>query len=227
MKKTTITILILFLYSAVFSQERVTKTKRISFSIFSEYRITPVYLEGFSGTMDGGDGLTPVFYAQDEQLSGTAMGFEVGYSFRKINLSLIFSQSFRYDHIYFEQNTFAASGNSAVKSVNDFITDYHFILEKSFRIKNDHILSIRAGYALMNRGTAYALSEQSSEFGGQANYTVSHRDFHVSAFNAGVGYRKNKWNLALGGYFTDKHKYNQPSQLLIPYIKLGYRIFSE
>lgn len=225
MKTITITILALFLFSTVFSQDQETRWEKIKFNVFTEYRITPVYLDGYLGLLTGNDILKPTFYAQDEQLSGTAMGFEVGYWFRKIDMSLIFSQSFRYDHIYFENNMFDVSKNSAIQSVNDFITDYHFIIEKSFRFKNAHTLNFRVGYSYMNRGTAFALTEQTGEFEGQPIYTTSESNFHISAFNTGIGYEKMRWSLTLGSYITDKHKFNQPSPLLIPYIKLGYEIF--
>lgn len=225
MKTITIIILVLFQFSTVFSQEQENKWENIKFDVFTEYRITPVYLDGDLGLLTGNDILKPTFYAQDEQLSGTAMGFEIGYWFQKIDLTLIFSQSFRYDHIYFDNNMFDVSKNSAIQSVNDFITDYHFIIAKSFRFKNAHIFNFRVGYSYMNRGTAFAYTEQTGEFEGQPIYTTSHTDFHISAFNAGVGYKKQRWGLTLGSYITDKHKFNQPSQLLIPYIKLGYEIF--
>lgn len=109
------------------------------------------------------------------------------------------------------------------QSVNDLITDYHLILEKAFRIKRNNSLNVRIGYSLMNNGTNYAYTVQFSEYEGKPLYVTSSSNFNFTAFHFALGYERNRLGLNLGSYITEEHNYNQPSQLLIPYIKLGYR----
>lgn len=223
MKTIIIIILGLIFNFLSYSQETEMKKSNVRFGLFIEQRITPIYLSGYLGLMTEKDILTPVFYSEDEQLSGTATGYEVGYCFKKINFSLIFSQSFRYDHIYFEENLLKVPDIAVFKSVNGIITDYHFVIEKSFRFKKHNNLNIRIGYSLMNRNTNYAYSEQIGEIEGEPLMHVSASAFDFTAFHFALGYEKNRLGLSLGSYITDEHNYNQPSRLLIPYIKLGYR----
>ena len=223
MKKIGISILGLFITLSSFSKSSDSNQEKLRFGIVLEQRITPIYISGFQGLMNEEDFITPIFYAQDEQLSGTAVGYEVSYWFKKINSSLIFSQTFRYDHIYFDTDYLRLIGNVVHQSVNDLITDYHFKIEKHFNLKNNYLLNLGIGYSFMNRGTAYSYTRQSDEYEGQPLFSTTHNDFNFSTFNFELGIEKNKLNFAIGNYISDKHKYNQPSQILIPYVKLGYK----
>ncbi len=224
MKKLQLTLVGIILAFNTFSQSSATEKKRISFGVSLEQRITPVYLSKVHNSLVGENIITPVFYEEDPQLSGTAVSYNISYHFMKINSSLIFSQSFRYDHIYFDTKLLHPNTASVNRSVNDLITDYHFILKKSFNLKNDYALNLCLGYSLMNRGTDYSYTRQAGEYNGEPLYSTTSGDFQFSAFNVALGIEKQKLDFTIGSYITDKNKYNQPSQVLIPYLKLTYNL---
>lgn len=171
MKKLQLILVGIILAFNTFSQNPATEKKRIGFGVSLEQRITPVYLSGVHNYLE--NRITPVFYEEDPQLSGTAVGYNISYHFAKINSSLIFSQSFRYGHIYFDTRLLQPNTASVNRSVNGLITDYHFILKKSFNLKNDYALNLCLGYSLMNRGTDYSYTRQAGEYNGEPFYSTA------------------------------------------------------
>jgi len=157
-------------------------------------------------------------------LSGTAFNYGFNYHFIKINSDLKFEQSFRYDNIFFETNSPSQIHGTIYSPVNGLITDFHFIFEKGFRLKNDVNLKFGCGYSFMNRGTDYSSYQQIGSIGTEPINAIVPRYFSFSAINFSSGVEKEKIFLTLGGYVADKQQTVQSNKPLILYIKLGYKL---
>ncbi len=222
MRKILLSLTLVLLYSNSYSQKVSDDYKNWGFVVSIEQRITPIYL---SGLQPGpAEATVPVFYNEDQQLSGTVLDFGVYYNFERIDLLLKFEQDLRYDQIYFDTGVLGPITNQVNPAVNGLIIDYHFSLEKRFRIKNGIEISIEAGYSFMNHGTDYSYTRQVGESPVGPIYSTTTSSFSFTAFNFSTGMKRDNITWTLGSYISDYHEYNEPSEILIPYVKLGYDI---
>lgn len=204
-----------------FSQNHVTNPYcKIELSFGTEYRLTPLYFKGYDSYIINEKPY--VYCVEDMQISGTSINYGLYRNIGKIKLRLGFGQSFRYDYVFTNTGSLTATPNNINKIEYGLITDYHFLIEKYWLLKNKEI-SIQAGYSLMNRGTQYSYTYLIGDINDPTSMLISVTDdFNFSGFNFGLGFKSNTLKYSLGCYFTDKHKYIQPSQLGIIYIKADY-----
>jgi hypothetical protein len=204
-----------------FSQNQVTNPQnKIELSFGTEYRLTPLYLKGYDSYYFNEE--PTVYCIEDMQISGTSIHYGLHRNLGKIKLRLGFGQSFRYDYIFTNTGILSTIPNNINKIEYGLITDYQFFIEKYWLLK-DKELSLLAGYSLMNRGTQYSYSYLVGDINDPNSMIISvTNDFNFSGFNFGLGFKSNTLKYGLGCYFTDKHKYIQPSQLGIIYFKVDY-----
>lgn len=224
MNKLFFITLLLLLFNLGYSQD---KKSKISLKVGTEYRITPIY-NNVEGVF-----ITPaVNYNLDKQLSGSSFNYSLSYFVTK-SFEIGFSQSFRYDHIYFKSvlSDLAPSTNinsSSGESVNDWITDYHLFIGKYFDISDNKIF-LRLGYSIMNRGTNHTIN---NVFGidNQGNYTylTDQLDFNFFAFNFNGGIAIDRYELGIGAYFISGNSSNFDQKtdgtIILPVFKLSYRL---
>jgi len=218
MQKTILLIVCLFIFFSSFSQENKSK---FLIKIGTEYRITPV-----TSTADNNIPMlvTVPNFNLDKQLSGASINYTFSYVFSS-KFEIGFSQSFRYDHIYFEQSDFQPR-TSFEKSVNGVITDYHFFVGKYFNLLKTELF-LKGGFAFMNRGTNYSrtiLLGVDSQ--GNSHFQTEQLNFNFSAFKVTTGFAFNKYELGLGAYFINSTgaNFENENSIVLPYIKFSYRI---
>jgi len=231
MQKTLLITLSLLFFLNVFSQEKT--TSKFSIKVGIEYRLTPIRsVEEFRFNNPN------INFNLDRQLNGTSINYTLSYRvFKKFEIG--FSQSFRYDHVYFKSSFADLQPNTNVtvaqsESVNSWITDYHFFLGKYFTVSNTDFF-VKAGISLMNNGTNY--TETQSVFIDENTYVLlgSQNDFNFIAQNISAGFVSKKFELGLGAYFVGEfpigashypggYEHKVLKNIILPYLKLSYRI---
>ncbi len=73
-------ILFLFVSSLVYSQQKDSEPKTITFSIGPEFRITPIWINAL---YSGGSERAHVFFSEDAHLSGSVITYSLFYSPKK------------------------------------------------------------------------------------------------------------------------------------------------
>lgn len=193
------------------------------FSLGIEERITPIYP---NGAVPGGFAI-PVYYDEQNQITGSSVNSMLGLRLRRFKLSIEFCHTIRYDHIYYESGfnnlSLQANGFTTSKSVKGFLSDYNFCLRKYFEYRNSNPY-LMIGFALMNVGSEYALTEQLDSVLGLPVYITSSRNFTFTSLDFAIGMIYKKFDVAIKAYYTGETKYNDPSNLIIPAFQLGYFI---
>lgn len=228
MKNKLIILLLLCSFCTSFSQEE--KKSKFNIKIGTEYRLTPIY-PAAKGLLFNQKNIN---YNFDKQLNGTSINYALSYSIFK-NFDIGFSQSFRYDHIYFKSNTnelfpHTNIGSKESESKNGLITDYHFFVTKYFNIGKSESLFFRLGYSLMNRGTNYTISEFAfyDEALKADHYIVLSYDFSFTALKLDLGYVHDRFEFGLGAYMfgstSANFHFEEEHKVIIPFFKFSYRL---
>ncbi len=222
MQKPLLLIICVFFFIQSFSQE---KKAHFSIKIGTEYRITPITksLDNSQPTL-----VTIPNFDLDNQISGVSVNYSLSYVF-KLKFEIGFSQSFRYDHIYFEQSDFVPR-QTFQKSVNGVITDYHFFLGKYFNLFKKEFF-IKGGISLMNRGTNYSRTiplGSGTDPNGQefSRFATDPLNFNFSALNVNTGFTFSKYELGIGAYFINGSSANfeNENSIVLPYFKVSYNL---
>jgi len=216
MQKIISLIILLFIYFSSFSQE---KRSKFLIKLGTEYRLTPI-----RSSMDNNNptSSTIPFFSLDNQLSGASINYTFSYLFSS-KVEIGFSQSFRYDHIYYEQSDLQPR-TAFGKSINGMITNYHFFLGKYFKIVKTEFF-LKGGFSLMNRGTNYSRSEfLGIDSQGISHFVSDELNFNFNAFNVNTGFMFDKYELGLGAYFINSTgaNFENENSIVLPYIKLSY-----
>jgi hypothetical protein len=213
----------IFCYINLFGQSTEQKAKsNFGIEVSTEQRFSPIYLSGFAEIIENPKNL--IFYSADDQIAGTSLGLGLYYHFKKINAEIKYVHSLKYDHIYYDSYLLEPNTELISNSIKGIISDHHLIFEKGFLIHTKTAIKLGVGYSLMNYGTEYALSTLIGKPSTGNIYGTSENNFHFTAFNISTGIDRNPFLFTLGGYFTDKHNFNQPSNLMVLYLKLGIKI---
>lgn len=223
MKKNVLTIVVLFFYLFSFSQDK--KPSRFSIQIGTEYRITPIYPDLTEYISKPG-----AYYNLDQQLSGTSVNYVLRYLSKK-KFEIGFSQSFRYDHIYYKSSFSDVIPNTNYpytegESVNDWITDYHLIIGQYFKLFKKEFF-VRGGISLMNRGTNYSVTYlYSIDDQGGHTYIVDQLNFTFFALNFNTGIAFDKFELGIGAYFIPGAgaNFDDERNIILPFFKFSYRL---
>ncbi len=216
MQKPILILISLFFFLHSFAQ---IKKSNFSIKIGTEYRITPI--KGSEDIVIPTLVTMPNF-SLDNQISGASINYSLSYVL-KSKFEIGFSQSFRYDHIYFEFSDFQP-GISFEKSVNGVITDYHFFIGKYFTLFKTELF-LKTGISLMNRGTNYSrtifLTDQ-----GVDRFVTDQLNFNFSAYNVNTGFTFGKYEVGIGAYFINGSSANfvNENNIILPYFKLNYSI---
>lgn len=206
-----------------FSQE--IKKSKFSIQIGTEYRITPIYPDRVEYISKPG-----VFYNLDQQLSGTSVNYVLKYLSKK-KFEIGFSQSFRYDHIYYKSSFSNIIPNTNYpeaenESVNDWIIDHHLYVGKYFKLFKKEFF-VRGGISMMNRGTNYSVTYlYSKDDKGGYTYMVDQLNFNFFALNLNTGFTFNKYELGLGAYFIPGAgaNFEDERNIIVPYFKFSYQL---
>ncbi|TXD51856.1 MULTISPECIES: hypothetical protein [unclassified Polaribacter] len=216
-----ITILTLIISLQSFAQNSYdieNRKGKLFFNAGVEYRITPIYQNGAELDIINTRGAISV----DAQSSGTALNFGLNYFITK-NLSLGFSNSFRYDII--TQRSTEISGDFGYSPAkNDLIFGYHFYLDYHFKVFKEAELFVRLGKSFLNRGTEFETKTRFFDNSGNPTITAfSKQDTAYEPWNFALGYKKNKLNLILGTYTSSITEYFvDGSSFIVPYLNLTY-----
>jgi len=229
MKKIIILSTLILVSLSVFSQKKKKLTNnRLSVKLGIEYRITPIH-KSPKYFYD-----VPLGYKKynlDKHLSGTSLNYAISYEIFK-NFHLGFSQSIRYDHLYYEDNLRLIKPNAFESytfndSKNTFITDYHLFVKKDFALKRNKIF-LKLGLSVMNRGTDYSFTRITAIYdNGVMEIITDEYDSNFFAINACIGMEYKKFDFSIGAYFIDKNSSNldETRDIVMPYFKISYRIF--
>jgi len=204
--------LISFISQAQNSTDIEQRQGKLLFGIGTEYRITPVY----------SDVATTSIVNVDAQSSGLALNLSLDYFVTK-NISLGFSNSFRYDVI--TNGDSQGQGNDRISSTdNGLIYDIHFYADYHFKVFNDSELFIRLGKSLLNRGTEYTqtVSLVDPEIGIVGSRT-SISDFAYEPWNFGIGFKKDKISV-IGGVYTSGNSEYLNGNIVVPYVSFKYTL---
>lgn len=189
-------------------------------SIGTEYRITPIYLQGFDPYIES----EPIVNSnEDHQLSGAGVTYSIKHRFNKLKMKAGFSQTFRYDYLYANTGYTLPTPYKINPIKYNIISDYHFTLEKYWFIKDNQISAL-IGYSLMNRGTNYSQTKIIGYMDSIPTLMITDEDFNFSAYHIAVGYQDHLFRYGLGAYISDSHHFLQPSQIMILYLKMEYII---
>lgn len=221
MKNIFLATLLIFFHIRLYSQEVKPSPYNLNIEVSFEQRITPIYLDKMKNGFVS-ENKIPLFYDQNAQISGTGLNFGLCYYSTRINSALRFIQTFRYDHVFFDTELTIPNAISANKSVNDLITDYHFVFEKKINYKGDYSFGFGIGYSLMNRGTDFSYTRQTLTSEEQQIFSNISSNFSFSAFNIYTSIEKQNVFLTLGSYIANKHQYDQSGGLMLLYLKMGY-----
>lgn len=212
-------ILLILFSTIVLSQEKNPLTERkgkLILSVGTDYRITPIY--GSANTYN--QAITSI----DLQNSGTTFNYSFDY-FITNNLSLGFSQSFRYDVLLYNDDTSFNFG--ARKADKAIFIDYHFYLKYFLKINKESKLFLKFGKSMMNRGSEYNYVVTFYQTNGsEIGKGISQEDFSYGATNIGLGFNRKKLEIMLGMYTSSNTQYFTTSQnFKILYVNLNYQIF--
>lgn len=215
--KKIIFIIFLNIPFLVYSQINETRKGKLIFKVGTEYRITPLPYN--VEEIDATGGLTNIDY----QNSGFAINYTLDYFVTK-NLSLGFTNSFRYDLLLYNDDTSFIRG--ARKAEKTLIMDYHFYLDYHFKVFKNSELFVRAGKSLANRGTSYSdLDPFFDQDGTLVAQSISQNNWHYQPENFGIGYKKNKVEIMAGVLTTTNSEYFFSNErLTIPYLKFSYNL---
>lgn len=210
----------IFLYLFIGFFASVLSQNSISFSLNSEYRITPIYLN--NSYFQIGD-MQPSSNV-DEQISGTSIAYLISYNFYKEKYNISFKHSLRRDLLVYENSNL--NNSDLNKPLYTFINDYHFAVERNFKLKNDFVLGLKIGYSLMNRGTEYRYIKTYDDIPDVYVILDSNLNFNAYSFNIGVS--KKKLSFYIGSHFVENNNFsnlNENVKILIPNFQLQYKIF--
>ena len=191
------------------------QNKSLNLNLLYELRVTPVYFSGIGWIITAED--NKVFYTQDKQLSGFALGFQLQKSIFTPNLNLSYTQYLRYDHLFYEDRL---PDQDVHKSVNEFTTDILFGINYYLPVKKFGF-RIGSDIGLMFRGSNYSFSSPLSPSGG---IFTAETNFNYNAIIPYFAYEKNRFSVYMKAILTTKHKFRQPSQMLIPVVGVKYRL---
>lgn len=187
---------------------------QVFFKVSSEYRITPLPYEA--------EIIVPI--QVDDQNSGVAFAYTFDFFVSK-NLSLGFSNSFRYDYLGGDFDD-VQSDFGADPANRGLIIGFHFYLDYHFKIFKESELYVRLGRSLLNRGTQ--LNEKITFFDDQGNLLFSRSgpvDPGYEPWNFGLGWKKRKIEILLGFYTSSNTEYFLvPEDFIVPYFKFSYNL---
>lgn len=221
-KKLMVTVFAL-IFSYSFSQEK--EKSKFSIKLGTEYRITPIYSSRVEYTSK-----PSVNFNLDKQLSGTSINYSLSYiTIKKFEIG--FSQSFRYDHIYYKSSFSDIIPNTNYpfaegESVNDWVVDYHLFIGKYFRIFKSEFF-IKGGVSMMNRGANYSITYLvSKDNQGGYTYATDQLNFNFFALNFNTGFTYGKSEFGLGTYFISgaSANFEDERNIIAPYFKFSYRL---
>ena len=198
---------------------------RFLFTLGPEFRVTPFYkYDAFTANQNNLSGFTNI----DKQNSGTAINAGVEYFFTK-NLSLGFSNSFRYDLVVgnFSDLEGPSFGDRSVTATDyKLLYDYSFYLAFYFRVFKKGEFFINVGSSFMNRNSDFSFKE--TQFDQNGNVEVerfSVADFNYSASKLVLGYKKRKTSIYLGLYTTILAPYfDTHTRFNVPFVGCAFNI---
>lgn len=191
------------------------RSGQLFFKLSSEYRITPLPTTSPSSQF--------VFVNTDLQNSGVALAFSLDMFITK-NLSLGFSNSFRYDYLGGSEG-FENDGQSRPAN-RGLIIGYHFYLDYHFKIFKESELYVRVGRSLLNRGTEIKSQKTFFNPSGEVIGTVRNSgDYAYEPWNWGIGWKKRKVEIMLAFYTSGNTEYfSEQQNYIIPYFKFSYNL---
>tara|TARA_R110002012_G_scaffold300941_1_gene500996 strand:- start:20171 stop:20833 length:663 start_codon:yes stop_codon:yes gene_type:complete len=211
-------VFFLVLPAFLFSQETERKG-RFFFNIGPEYRITPIY-----GTRAYSNQI--MYTDPDAQNSGMALHIGFDYYITE-NWSIGFQNSFRYDLVTAQIDSFGPSGpGTALETRKDLLIGYHFALGYRFQIFGKGDLLLNAGFSLLNRNSEFTIKESIYDNNGQQIGTItSLADSKFGANSFALGYGKGRSKVMLGIYFTRSSGYfENNASFMIPFLTYHYRL---
>ncbi|MEM6517096.1 MAG: hypothetical protein AAF688_13000 [Bacteroidota bacterium] len=188
---------------------------QLFFKVSSEYRITPLPTDSPKSRN--------VFVNTDLQNSGVAFAYTLD-MFITQNLSIGFSNSFRYDYLGGTSDIEGFFG--AEPSNRGIIIGYHFYLDYHFKIFRESEIFLRFGRSLLNRGTLIDSKETFFDEEGEPILTIgTSDDYAYEAYNWGLGWKKRKVEIMLAFYTSSVTEYFVEDQAyIIPYFKFSYNL---
>lgn len=208
----------LFSFNFVFSQEEIYEEKKagLFFSIGTEYKITPI-----TDFVEEAQDFQPINI--DLQNSGVGFFYTLQYQFKN-NLSLGFSNTFRYDYI-FEAPPNPDNFITVSLSEKSLITDFHFFVDYYFSLDKKREIGIRAGRSLLNRDTHYNLTipirNNEGTIIGHNSQTL---DSAFGSWNFGIGLKQKRFQIQTGILTSSNTNYNKVESIILPYIRLSYNL---
>lgn len=221
MKYYIISILLLQCSLCVFGQENLKRENRkgaLFFKTSLEYRIASIYSDGPRNPQAS---LIDI----NDQNTGAAINYALDWFVGK-NLSLGFSHSLRYDHLLNQGLNTQQVGLVSSSEKNTLLMDFHFYLHYHIPVFKESELFVQFGRSLMHVGSSFTSARR---FEGQNGELfaglLSPSNANFGAWNFGVGWKKNRFEILGGIYTTGTSEYFViGTDLSTPYLRLSYNI---
>ncbi len=194
----------------------------LQFKIGAEYRITPIetYDDNFYETE------SIVLFDQHNQMTGTAFNYTLKY-LNKNGYGFGFSQSVQYSHIYYERPKFQ-DDEEIKKSVNGLLSDFKIFIEKQFELDYDKYLFIEYGFSLMNSGSSfYETTQTSYNLDGTPRFISGANNFNYFATNINIGYIYKNIDFSIGTYISKGSEFydtKAENTIYLPFFKVNYLV---
>lgn len=221
MKHLVIYLLFLQCSLCVFGQESLTRENRkggLFFKTSLEYRIASIY-------NDGPKTERSVFVDINDQNTGAAINYAFDWFVGK-NVSLGFSHSLRYDHLLNEGLNTQQISLVASAEDNTLLMDFHFYAQYHIPLFKESEVFVLFGRSLLHVGSSFNFGRRfEDENGVLFAGLLTPSNFNFGAWNFGMGWKKNRFELLTGLYTTGTSEYFIiGTDLTTPYVRLSYNI---
>ncbi len=220
MKKTTYLFFLLSVLSNA-QENSASRKGEIQFDAGFEYRITPIYrtyavrLSSFSPHS-----------SVDESRQNSGMGVNLGMEyFLGNNLSLGFSNTFRYDFIVSGQDNIESDFGVGANTYG-LLIDYHLSLKYYFKLFGAGDFFISGGFSRLNTNSDFSSKQSFFDDGGNligSILSIENSSFFANRFE--LGYANGKGIIGLGIFMSQTTNYfDDTTSFIVPFVKLGIKV---
>jgi hypothetical protein len=179
-------------------------------------RITPVYTGGIQFSTSS----LAVRYNEHKQLTGNGIGISMGFNDHTTGIVLEYGQTYRYDHVYYQNEILMINLQMDNKSIDKFILDHHLFITKYFK-KGSFYFGPTMGFSLMNNGASYSYLT-STIIQNDTAYWIRTDDFAYKALSLGFSCQAKNILFKMTGYFSGQTHFMEANEFILPEISVRY-----
>ncbi|MEA1876161.1 MAG: hypothetical protein U9N86_04805 [Bacteroidota bacterium] len=213
--KQKLTILLFLVASCATYAQQPSNSILVSGSL----KVTPIELH--FGNIGYHDGFPPIYFSEQEQLTGLEMGMILRHEFKKIGSWMDLSSSLKYDHLYFDIPVLPTQVGIH-ESVKSLLIHVALDFSKGFKLNNITPF-VSLGFGFNNLGSEFATSYFIGGLPTDPQYQPRSHSFVYHTMRLGLGVRKGNNEVYFMGHLTDKNPLYY-SEMLILEMGLRHRI---